>query len=99
TCMAALAAPLASHRHVADLRQTGMIVAFELARDGDRATPFDPAARGGLRAYRAGLVPGGVLRPLGAILYWMPPYCIDDGQLDMLAKATAEVSDVATAGA
>src|SRR5690606_5053714 len=97
TRMAALAAPLASHRHVADLRQTGMIVAFELARDGDRATPFDPAARVGLRAYRAGLERGVVLRPLGDILYWMPPYCIDDAQLDMLANATAEVIDEATA--
>src|SRR5690606_11565275 len=95
--MAALAAPLGSHRHVADLRQAGMIVAFELARDGDRTMPFDAAARVGLRAYRAGLDRGVVLRPLGDILYWMPPYCIDDAQLEMLANATAEVIDAATA--
>src|SRR5690606_9744363 len=95
--MAALAAPLAPHRHVADLRQAGMIVAFELARDGNRATPFDPASRVGLRAYRAGLDRGVVLRPLGDILYWMPPYCIDDAQLELLATATAEVIDEATA--
>ena len=95
--MAALAAPLASHRHVADLRQTGMIVAFELARDGNRATPFDAASRVGLLAYRAGLERGVVLRPLGDIVYWMPPYCIDDAQLELLATATAEVIDEATA--
>jgi adenosylmethionine-8-amino-7-oxononanoate aminotransferase len=29
---------------------------------------------------------GVVLRPLGDILYWMPPYCIDDDQLDLLAR-------------
>lgn len=95
--MAALAAPLGSHRHVADLRQTGMIVAFELARDGNRATPFDPGSRVGLRAYRAGLDRGVVLRPLGDILYWMPPYCIDGAQLELLATVTAEVIDEATA--
>src|SRR5690606_28762061 len=93
--MARLAAPLASHPHVADLRQCGMIVAFELARDGNRATPFDPALRIGLRAYRAALERGVVLRPLGDILYWMPPYCVDDTQLELLATVTREAVDEA----
>ena len=38
-----------------------------------------------------------VLRPLGDILYWMPPYCIDEAQLQLLARVTAEVIDEATA--
>jgi len=95
--MAELAAPLASHRHVADLRQAGMIVAFELTRDGDRRTPFDPGQRVGLRAYRAALQRGVVLRPLGDILYWMPPYCVDDEQLSLLAEVTRAAIDEATA--
>ncbi len=95
--MAALAAPLAGHRHVADVRQAGMIVAFELARDGDRRAPFDPALRVGLRAYRAALERGVLLRPLGDVLYWMPPYCIDDGQLALLADATRAAIEEATA--
>ena len=95
--MAALAAPIGEHRHVADLRQAGMIVAFELTRDGDRHAPFDPKLRVGLRAYRAGLERGVVLRPLGDILYWMPPYCIDHDQLELLARTTIEVIEEATA--
>ena len=95
--MAELAAPLAAHRHVAELRQAGMIVAFELCRDGNRAAPFDPALRIGLRAYRAALERGVVLRPLGDILYWMPPYCVDETQLQLLAAVTAEVIEEATA--
>jgi adenosylmethionine-8-amino-7-oxononanoate aminotransferase len=95
--MAALAAPLAAHRHVADARQAGMIVAFELTRDGDRRTPFDPSLRVGLRAYRAALERGVVLRPLGDILYWMPPYCVDDAQLQLLAETTRAAIDEATA--
>jgi adenosylmethionine-8-amino-7-oxononanoate aminotransferase len=86
--MAALAAPLAELPHVADVRQAGMIVAFELTRDGDRATPFAATSRVGLHAYRAALNRGVVLRPLGDILYWMPPYCVDDDQLQMLADTT-----------
>ena len=95
--MAELAAPLAAHRHVAELRQAGMIVAFELCRDGNRAAPFDPALRIGLRAYRAALERGVVLRPLGDILYWMPPYCVDETQLQLLTAVTAEVIEEATA--
>ena len=95
--MASLAAPLAAHRHVADVRQAGMVVAFELTRDGDRATPFPAASRVGLRAYRAALARGVLLRPLGDILYWMPPYCVDDAQLQLLASVTAEAIEEATA--
>ncbi|GAA4870308.1 adenosylmethionine--8-amino-7-oxononanoate transaminase [Luteimonas vadosa] len=86
--MAALAAPMGDLPHVADVRQAGMIVAFELSRDGDRRTPLDPGLRAGLRAYRCALERGVLLRPLGDVLYWMPPYCIDDAELDLLAETT-----------
>jgi adenosylmethionine-8-amino-7-oxononanoate aminotransferase len=94
--MAALAAPFADHPHIADVRQAGMIVAFELTRDGNRRTPFDPSRRIGLHAYRAALERGVLLRPLGDILYWMPPYCIDDEQLELLARTTRAAIDAAT---
>jgi adenosylmethionine---8-amino-7-oxononanoate aminotransferase len=95
--MAELAAPLAGLPHVADVRQAGMILAFELTQDGDKRTPFDPSFRVGLRAYRAALERGVVLRPLGDTLYWMPPYCIDDEQLQLLAQATRDAIIEATA--
>ncbi|MGH8073343.1 MAG: adenosylmethionine--8-amino-7-oxononanoate transaminase [Lysobacter sp.] len=93
--MAGLAAQIGSHAHVADVRQAGMIVAFELGRDGDKSAPFDPAARFGLHAYRAALDRGVLLRPLGDILYWMPPYTIDDDGLALLADTTRAVIDQA----
>lgn len=88
--MTALSTPLADLAHVADVRQRGMIVAFELTRGGDKATPFDPSLRIGLHAYRAALERGVILRPLGDTLYWMPPYCIDEAQLELLARVTRE---------
>jgi adenosylmethionine-8-amino-7-oxononanoate aminotransferase len=94
--MAALAAPLASLPHVADVRQAGMVVAFELARDGNRATPFAASDKVGLRAHREAIERGVLLRPLGDILYWMPPYCIDDDQLSLLAETTRAAIVVAT---
>ncbi len=95
--MAELAQDIATHRHVADARQAGMIVAFELTEQGDRRRPFDATRRIGLRAYRAALARGVVLRPLGDVLYWMPPYCVDDEQLQVLATVTREAIEEATA--
>ncbi|MBN6149607.1 adenosylmethionine--8-amino-7-oxononanoate transaminase [Xanthomonas sp. AmX2] len=93
----ALAAPFHDHAHVADVRQAGMVVAFELTRDGDKRTPFAAGARVGLCAYRAALQRGVVLRPLGDVLYWMPPYCVDDAQLALLAETTLAAIDEAVA--
>ena len=95
--MATLAEPLAAHHHVADVRQAGMVLAFELTRDGDKATPFPAAARVGLKAYRAALARGVVLRPLGDVLYWMPPYCVDEEHLQLLADVTRHAIEDATA--
>jgi adenosylmethionine-8-amino-7-oxononanoate aminotransferase len=95
--MAALAAGFNAHPQVADVRQAGMVVAFELTRNGDKHTSFPANARVGLRAYRAALARGVVLRPLGDVLYWMPPYCVDDGQLELLAQVTREAIDEAVA--
>jgi adenosylmethionine-8-amino-7-oxononanoate aminotransferase len=95
--MAELAAPLVGLQHVADVRQAGMIVAFELTKNGDKRAPFDPGARVGLRAYRAALARGVLLRPLGDLLYWMPPYCVDEEALQQLAKVTQAAIEEATA--
>jgi len=95
--MGTLAAPFSDHPHVADVRQAGMVVAFELSRDGNKRTPFDPAMRLGLHAYKAALKRGVVLRPLGDVLYWMPPYCVDDEQLELLAHTTLAAIDEAIA--
>ncbi len=90
--MAARAAGFAAHPAVAEVRQTGMVVAIELhpeAGNAEDGHAVEIAGRRGLRMYRAALDAGALLRPLGDVLYWMPPYCIDDAQLDVLAAATA----------
>ena len=93
--MATLAAPFASHPNVAEVRQTGMILAIELVADKTTRRAFDPLERRGLRAYRRALDCGVVLRPLGEVLYWMPPYCAGDAELAVLADATAAAIDAA----
>jgi len=84
-------APLREHAHVADVRQTGMIAAVELVRDKATRAPYPPEERRGLRVYLHGLEYGALLRPLGNVVYFMPPYVVSTDELDHLI-------DVAIAG-
>jgi adenosylmethionine-8-amino-7-oxononanoate aminotransferase len=77
-------APLRDHPHVADVRQTGMIAAIELVADKATRMPFPAQDRRGLRVYRHGLENGALLRPLGNIVYFMPPYVIREDEIDFM---------------
>jgi adenosylmethionine-8-amino-7-oxononanoate aminotransferase len=88
--LAARIAPLAAHPHVADVRQTGMIAAIEMVRDKATRDPFPATERRGLRVYRHGLDRGVVLRPLGNVVYFMPPYCITPDEIDLMVEVAAE---------
>jgi adenosylmethionine-8-amino-7-oxononanoate aminotransferase len=91
--MRELAAPLVRHPLVGEVRQTGMILAIELAQGNGSRVALDPARRAGLVAYRHALQRGVVLRPLGDVLYWMPPYCIEQEELRQLAAVTTSAID------
>ncbi|HET7923834.1 MAG TPA: aminotransferase class III-fold pyridoxal phosphate-dependent enzyme, partial [Rhodanobacteraceae bacterium] len=83
-------APLASHPNAGDVRQTGMIAAIELVRDKRTREPFPSAERRGLRVYRHGLDRGVVLRPLGNVVYFMPPFCVTTGEIDLMIDVAIE---------
>ncbi|WP_440223651.1 adenosylmethionine--8-amino-7-oxononanoate transaminase [Dokdonella sp. MW10] len=88
--LAARLAPLRGHPNVADVRQTGMIAAIELVRDVRTREPFPAADRRGLRVYRHGLERGAILRPLGNVVYVMPPYCITPDEIDLVVDIATE---------
>jgi adenosylmethionine-8-amino-7-oxononanoate aminotransferase len=75
-------APFADHPNIAEVRQTGMIAAVEMAKDRHSKEPFAWQERRGLRVYRHGLENGVLLRPLGNVVYFMPPYVITEAQLE-----------------
>jgi adenosylmethionine-8-amino-7-oxononanoate aminotransferase len=95
--MTTAAASLAEHPNVSEIRQTGMILAIELVSDRRTGTPFDWRERRGLKLYEYALSRGVLLRPLGHVVYWMPPYILDHEQLGLLADVTARGIDVACA--
>jgi adenosylmethionine-8-amino-7-oxononanoate aminotransferase len=92
--MAARAAPLADHPHVAELRQCGMILAIECVRDKPSREPWPWQERRGRRASRHALARGVLLRPLGEVIYCMPPYVLSGQEADLMIDVAAECVDV-----
>lgn len=89
-------ADLLQHPHVADVRQQGMILAIELVKDLRTRQPFPAEERRGLRVYQHGLKNGVLLRPLGDVIYFMPPYTLTPKEVGLLAKTAVEGIERAT---
>jgi adenosylmethionine-8-amino-7-oxononanoate aminotransferase len=87
----------ADHPHVAEVRRTGTIVAVEFVQRKATRQPFPWTERRGLRAYRRALERGVLLRPVGGVLYWLPPYVLEDAEIELLAEVTGEALEAACA--
>ncbi|MEZ5462574.1 adenosylmethionine--8-amino-7-oxononanoate transaminase [Dokdonella sp.] len=83
-------ASLVDHPNVADVRQTGLIAAVELVRDKPTRTAFAATERRGLRVYLHGLGRGVILRPLGNVVYFMPPYCVTVEDIDLMVEVAID---------
>ena len=94
--MASATAHLADHPHVAEVRQTGMALAIEMVQDKPSKAPYAWQERRGLAVYQHALTRGALLRPLGSVVYFLPPYVISPQQIDFLAEVASEGIDLAT---
>jgi adenosylmethionine-8-amino-7-oxononanoate aminotransferase len=90
-------AHLEDHPHVAEIRQRGMILAIELVKDRKSRTPWPFEERRGLRIYRHALERGALIRPIGSVVYFMPPYVIQRDEIDLLARIATEGIELACA--
>src|SRR5450755_3125266 len=77
-----LARPLAAHPRVAHFRRLGMIWAFDMAIERDDFARWFTA-----EALRREML----LRPIGRTVYWMPPYCLAQDEMEILASRTLEI--------
>jgi adenosylmethionine-8-amino-7-oxononanoate aminotransferase len=93
--MARQFAHLTDHPHVAEVRQTGMVLAVELVADKSSRRPFPWQERRGLQVYLHGLANGCLLRPLGNVVYLMPPYVINEEEIKHLARIATEGIELA----
>lgn len=89
-------AHLADHPHVAEIRQHGMTLAIEMVKDKQSRELYDWKERRGLRVYQHALKNEALMRPLGNVVYFMPPYVITEEQIDHLARVATEGIDIAT---
>ena len=80
---------LASHPHVENARQIGTILAFDL-KTGNETSYFNEI---GKKVYNEFLQRGVIMRPLGNVIYLVPPYCITSEELDFVYQNILEVLD------
>ena len=74
-----------------------MVLAIEMAQNVRDKTPYPAEQRRGLRVYQHGLDKGVLLRPLGNVIYFMPPYVIEAEEITLMAKTAIEGVKLATA--
>ncbi len=89
-------APLADHPHVGEVRQRGMITAIEMVRDKASRDPYPWQERRGLTVYRHALSRGVLLRPIGNVIYFMPPYIIEPEHIELMVAVAREGLELAT---
>ena len=94
--LGARARELEAHPHVAEVRQRGMIVAAELAADKATRRPYPWQERRGLAVYRHALSRGVLLRPIGNVVYFMPPYVVTSEEIDLMVEVAREGIERAT---
>ena len=78
------------HPHVSDVRQTGMILAIEMVKNKHTREPYPWQERRGYKVYQYALSKGVILRPLGNVIYFMPPYIITEEELLLIAQVAWE---------
>ena len=75
-----------SLEHAGDIRQTGMIGAVEMVKDKKTKEPYAFEERMGHRVFLDAMKRGAILRPIGNVIYFMPPLIITEAQIDELLK-------------
>jgi adenosylmethionine---8-amino-7-oxononanoate aminotransferase len=94
--MGARAKELEDHPKVAEVRQRGMIVAIELTRNKATREAYPWQERRGLTIYRHAIERGVLLRPVGNVVYFMPPYVITPDEIDLMVNVAREGIERAT---
>ena len=70
--------------HAGDIRHIGMIGAIELVKNKKTREPYPFTDRTGHRVFKSALKKGAVLRPIGNVIYFMPPLIITEEEIEEL---------------
>lgn len=78
---------------VGQYRQVGLVGAIELVANRETKEPLPSEERIGYQIYKRALAKGLLIRPLGNILYFMPPYVITDDEMSFMVETTKETME------
>ena len=73
-------------KHVGDIRHIGMIGAIELVKNKETKEPYVFNERIGHRVFLEAMKRGAILRPIGNVIYFMPPLIITEAQIEELTQ-------------
>ncbi|MEH6942912.1 adenosylmethionine--8-amino-7-oxononanoate transaminase [Bacillus sp. JJ722] len=94
TYMRTLATEIFSSKsYVGEYRQLGMVGAIELVSNKETKESFPSNSRVGYNIYKIALEKGLLLRPLGNVLYFMPPYIITEEEIHWMIMTANEAID------
>ncbi len=80
---------------VGEFRRCGMVAAVEMVQEKSSRTPYPWQERRGYQVYQRALAKGALLRPLGNVIYFMPPLTITGAELEeLLAIALEAIAEV-----
>lgn len=77
-------------KQVGDVRQTGMVAAVELVKNKETKEPYHFSERVGHKVFLEGLKLGAILRPIGNVIYFIPPLIITEEQIEELTNIAFE---------
>ncbi len=87
---------LEDHPNVSEIRQVGMVLAIELVKNKKTKEEYPWQERRGLKVYQHTLENGVLLRPLGNVVYFMPPYVISHDEIGLMARTAIDGIHLAT---
>ncbi len=85
---------LGDHPLVGEIRNIGMINGIELVKDKKTKETFNSKMRVGYEIFKIALKRGVLLRPLGNVIYFNPPYCITEEEMIEMVKVCKQSMNI-----
>ena len=73
-------------KHVGDIRHIGMVGAIELVQNKETKEPYQFTERIGHKVFLEAMKRGAILRPIGNIIYFLPPLIITKEEIGILTQ-------------
>lgn len=91
-----LASHFSNHPQIGEFRRCGMVAAVELVEDKRNKIGYPWRERRGYQVFQQALARGALLRPLGNVIYFMPPLTITIEELDLLLEIAYDAINAVT---